>query len=114
MAVNRISPVPIQSKDCPINFPSADGINARVLAANVAEDITIPTGANMVRLAGTVDFYLRAGAAAAVPAADVTDGSASELIKSNSEPEWRAINGVTQISVCAAATCIVTATFYTL
>lgn len=54
-------------------------IDARVLAANVAEVYTIPTGADVLMFASDAPFYARANNAAAVPAADVTDGSASDL-----------------------------------
>lgn len=54
-------------------------IDARVLAAGVAEVYTVPSGADVVMFASDAPFYARANAAAAVPAADVSDGSASDL-----------------------------------
>lgn len=82
-------------------------VDARVLAANTAEAHTVPTGATHVVFSGTADFYVNYGAAAAVPAADVTDGSASEL-----NPVAREIRGVTSIGLISAATCIVTMAFF--
>lgn len=87
-------------------LPPSDSVMARALAANTAESITIPADAKYVVLAGTVDFYARYGATAAVPT-DTTDGTASEL-----NPTMRYIKGKTYISVIAAADCIVTAAFY--
>ena len=94
-------------------------VSARVLAAGAAENITIPVGAagqgiaTIVRIAANADIYINFGGAAAVPAADIDDGTASELIKANSDPEWRYIPaGSTVISVVSAGTAIVTASFF--
>lgn len=60
--------------------PVSDHIDARVLAASTAERHTIPTGARYVVFAATVDFYANFGdntVDAAIPSADVTDGSGS-------------------------------------
>jgi len=84
-----------------------DWIDARVLAANTAEAHTVPTGATHVVFSGTADFYVKYGGTAAVPAADVTNGSASEL-----NPVAREIRGITSIGLISAATCIVTMCFY--
>ena len=90
-------------------------ILARALAANTAEDITVPaatapTTARYVRLCGTVDFYYSTTTTATVPG-DTTDGTACELIPAG-KVEWLYISGVTTISVISAATCIVTASFF--
>lgn len=65
-------------------MPSPSYVDARVLAASTAETVTIPTGtgskaARYVQFKATGNFYFNGYAAAAVPAADVTDGSASML-----------------------------------
>ncbi len=82
-------------------------IDARVLAANAAETHTVPAGAAFVIFSSDGDFYARPNTAAAVPGADVTDGSASEL-----NPVIWDLAGVTSISLVAAAARIVTLSFY--
>lgn len=94
-------------------FNQSTYISARVLAANTAEKITVPTKASYVRLAGTADFYaLLDGRDASVPV-DADDGTASELFKLNAGAEWRVVKPGATISVVSAAVCIVTASFYT-
>jgi hypothetical protein len=83
-------------------------VAARVLAANVAEDHTVPTGAKYVVFsASCAAFYVKRGGTAAVPAGDVTDGTASEL-----NPAGYYIVGVTTLGLIAPATCVVTMAFY--
>lgn len=83
-------------------------VDARVLAANVAETHTVPTGAGWVLFAANCNFYAKTGASAAVPAADVTDGSASEL----NPAAWQLPGGTTQITLIAPTACVVTMAFY--
>lgn len=83
-------------------------IDARVLAANTAESHTVPTGAKFVLFGSDGDFYARPNATAAVPSADVTDGSGSEI-----NPVAWDLTGVTTISLIAAAARVVTLAFYT-
>jgi Na+-transporting methylmalonyl-CoA/oxaloacetate decarboxylase beta subunit len=92
------------------NFPKS--VMARVLAANTNESITPPTGAKYVIFSGNVDFFVKAGGTAAVPAADVTDNSGSEL---NPAGYWLiGADGaaVTSIGIISASAGIVTAAFY--
>ena len=84
----------------------SDYIDARVLAATVAEVITVPAGATFVMFSGTADFYVRFNAAATIPSGDVTDGTASEL-----NPQTRVIYGPT-IGIISPVICIVTLAFY--
>jgi hypothetical protein len=58
-------------------------VDAVVLASGVAEAYTVPTGAHALAIIGDGAFYARPNGTAAVPAADVTDGTSSILI---SEP----------------------------
>lgn len=114
MALNRISPLGFDLSDAALNFPSADGVNALSLAANVAETLTIPAGAVIVRLAATDNVFIKSNAVATVPG-DTTDGSASELLKLQGGSEtWRQLSGVTSIGVItnAAGGAILTASFY--
>jgi hypothetical protein len=93
------------------SITQADWIDARVLAANTAETFQAPTGAKYVRFSGDGAFFAKIAAsstAAAVPAADVTDGTASEL-----SPEWRTLPvDQAYISLIATATRVVTLSFY--
>jgi len=67
-----------QSTTIPAIDPS-DYINARVMSGGGVESETVPTGAKIVLFSATGNFYLRTGGAAAVPSADVTNGTGSEL-----------------------------------
>jgi hypothetical protein len=82
-------------------------VDAEVLAANTAASHTVPTGAKFVIFSSDGDFYARPNADPAVPAQAVADGSAGEL-----NPTIWDLNGVTTIRLVAAATRIVTLTFY--
>jgi hypothetical protein len=104
----------------PVNPPTY--VSARVLAANTAESITVPAGvsptgaalgiASYVRIAVTADTYYSFSGAATVPV-DTDDGTACELLKAQSEPEWRLVPpGATALSVISAAIGTVTASFY--
>lgn len=86
--------------------PAPTYVNARSLAASVSETDSVPSGAQWVLFGATCDFYAKTGASAAVPG-DTTDGTAAEL----NPAAWR-VTGITQISVIASATCVVTLTYY--
>lgn len=90
-----------------VGLHPSDSVYANVLAANVAEIVTVPTGAKYVNFSATADFYARFGAAAAVPANEVADGTASVL-----NPGLRALDGVTSIGLISAEVCIVTMEFF--
>ncbi len=77
-----------------------------VLAANTAETITIPTGADFVRMSSTVDFYRQYDAAATVPVDDNVGASCPLNVVAE-----RCTNKST-ISVIAAAIAIVTFEFW--
>ena len=89
-------------------------VDARVLAADTAETITVPSGANIVMFGcvdgsgNAVSFYADFSNTAAEPAADITDGSGAEL-----NPYIRYLGSTTTISVLTpAAVGILTAQFY--
>lgn len=55
-------------------------VDARVLTASNAETVTIPSDADFVVFSGNIalaDYYVRIGGTAAVPGADITDGTGS-------------------------------------
>lgn len=81
----------------------SDYVDAHVLAASTAETFTKPTGARFVRLKGTVNFFFKPNGTAAVPAADVTDGTSSTLVISNNEGVLLNVEFTTTISVIASA-----------
>jgi hypothetical protein len=86
-----------------------DYIDARVLASNIAESHSLPAGAKFVVFSATDDFWANYAATAAIPAADITDGTASEF-----NPITRYVgSGVSAISLIAPRACIVTMAFFT-
>lgn len=105
---NKVGVVPGRESIAPV---ASDFVDARVLAANTAERHTLPAGAAFVSFSADGDFYVRFGnnaVNAAVPAADVTDGSASTL-----NPGVRRIPAdATHVSIIAAATRVVTLEFW--
>lgn len=110
-AVGRLTTVPFNDPGAnPVDPPGY--CSSRLLAATTAESITIPAGAQFVRIAATADIFYSFTGAAAVPA-DVDDGSACELLKVQSNAEWRKIPaGATALSVISPGTPTVTASFY--
>jgi hypothetical protein len=84
-------------------------VDARVLAAGVAESHTVPTGADIVEISSTAAFYCKPNGTAAVPAADVSDGTASEL-----NPTGYVLRGVTSLGLISAPGATVTMKFYRL
>lgn len=92
--------------------PPADWVDARVLGVAVSEVYALPTEAKFVNFSANADFYAKFGLSgavtAAIPAADVTDGSAPML-----NPGIRQIpTGVTHIALIAPAATIVTIEVY--
>lgn len=89
--------------------PACGHVNNLVLAASTAETLTVPSGARCVILNYTADTWVRVGAAAAVPAADITDGTGSQLNPS----AMKGIDGKTiSFITAAAAGGIVSAAFF--
>jgi len=95
-----------------IEFPTwcrrpSDTVNARSLAAGVAEDTTVPTGAGKVLFSSTGNFYAKMGTGAAAVPGDVTDGTAAEL-----NPAGWVVDAGSIISVIAPADCVLTLSYY--
>jgi hypothetical protein len=55
-------------------------VDAKVLAAGVAETVTVPAGKSVALITPNADVWVKRTGSAAVPAADVADGTASTLI----------------------------------
>lgn len=89
-------------------IPQSDHVNALVMDGT-AQSLTVPADAKHALFSSTEDFYAKIGDAvvAEVPAANVTDGSASEL-----RPGVRLVVPGQTISVIGAAGTIVTVSFY--
>lgn len=83
-------------------------VDARVLSASSNEDHTVPSGGRFVIFSANCSaVYAKRGGTAAVPGADVTDGSASEL-----NPAGWFLEGVTTIGLISPEACVVTLSFY--
>lgn len=83
-------------------------VNARVLAANTAENVSVPATARFAVFSSTCNFHARADNTATVPAGDVDNGTASEM----NPAAWYFNPGqVAVISVIASAACTVTISF---
>lgn len=87
--------------------PAPDYVDVRVLAATTNEAHTVPTGAQFVIFSSDGDFFARPNATAAVPGADVTDGTGSEL-----NPTIWHLGGVTTINLIASSARTITMSFY--
>lgn len=91
----------------------SDYIDYRVLAAGSAETVTIPNGANYCVVIPNADCYIKASAAA-VPSADVTDGSGAVYIPAGSAriiPMKPRFTGATSFSIVSPQTAIVSLEF---
>lgn len=93
------------------DFPSwltrqSDTVNAKVLAANVAESETVPADAGMVFFSCTGNYYVNTRGTAVIPT-DITNGSASEL-----NPVGYIVSAGETISVIAPAACTLTIAYY--
>jgi hypothetical protein len=89
-------------------------VDSRVLAANTAETVTIPYNAASVFFSANNDFFVCwDGGTAAVPAADVTDGTGSELNPTvRTFPVKVSPASQSTFSIISASTCIVTMAFF--
>ncbi len=87
--------------------PPAAYIDARVVLAGVSETHTMPSGYRRAIFSATCDFYAKPGASAAVPGADVTAGTASEL-----NPAAWDIDGITQITFVSSVDCVIIMSLY--
>lgn len=83
-------------------------VDNRVLAAGVAETVTVPTACDFMIFGANGIFYLRSGGAAAVPGADVTDGSGVAV-----SPSARRVTPAATFSIIAPAATIVSMECYT-
>jgi hypothetical protein len=87
-------------------FPSKY-VNAYVLAAGIAQTITIPSGARVAVFSSTGNFYVNWLAAAIEPTGNITNGSGPEL-----NPVARDVSGYGSISVIAPSICTLTVAYF--
>ena len=88
--------------------PACTYVDAKVLAAGVAESVTVPTNAKVVIFSGNADFYVNWTTTAAVPVADIANGSGGEL-----NPGVRVIsNNIASFSIISPGTTVVTMSWY--
>lgn len=100
-----------QQKDSMLNtvfcIPPSDTIYNVVLAAGVAQNITVPTGAEYVIISSTGNLWVNCDGPASVPSSTATTGANPEL-----NPGGRIIQGKTTISLISSASCLVSLAFY--
>jgi hypothetical protein len=93
-----------------IGINPATYTNDYVLSASTPVTVTIPTGANLALFSATGSFYVNwIGGTAAVPGANVTDGTGVELSPTN----FRNVTGLSTISIISPSSIVVTIGFYT-
>ncbi len=104
-----------QENVLPMALPQSDTIDALYFAAAGAQSDNVPAGARFVAvsLSAPVAAFLKMDGAAAVPAANITDGSASEAIPvGNAQPLVRELNGATTVGIAVGAACTATLAYY--
>lgn len=89
----------------------SDYIDARVLATTTHESHTVPASAKYVRITTNLILYIKLGGTAAIPAADVTDGSGSLMISAGDRVIVD-LAGATAIGMIAPAATIVCLEFF--
>lgn len=92
----------------------ADYVLARVFGSSAAESMTVPALARVVILSGTTDFWVNFTTTAAIPAADVTDGSSAIFVSKDSPIESRTfiVEPSATISIIPPGAAVVTGEFY--
>ena len=96
-------------------LPQSDTIDALYFAAAGAASDNVPAGARWVAvsLSAPVAAFLKINGAAAVPGANVSNGSASEALPvGNAQPMVRELNGATTVGVAVGAACTATLAYY--
>lgn len=86
-------------------------IAAMVFSGAAVKSSTPPATARVVKIVSSATVYVKVGGTAAVPAADVTDGSASECCVAGF-PKFFTLDGATSVGVAAGAAAVVTLTYY--
>lgn len=87
-------------------------IGAIVFAGAAARTLTAPAGAKSVVITSNISVFVKIGESAAVPVADVTDGTGSQIVHPNAALRL-SLDGHTTVGFAAAGAGIVTCVFYT-
>ena len=82
-----------------------------VFSGSAVKTSTPPTGAKFVKLTTTANVYFSLNGTAAVPVADVTDGSGSQLLSVYGS-EFYSLDGSTAVSVAAGGAAVVSLVYY--
>jgi len=82
-------------------------VNNYVLVADTNTAVTVPTGANYAVFSANSDIWVNIGGTAAIPSADVTNGTGSEL-----NPAVRRVESGQTIGVICHYAALVSITFY--
>lgn len=89
-------------------YAQSDTIYAVVLAAGVAQQISVPAMSEIAVFSADAPYYMKCDGTAAIPSTTVTDGSASEL-----NPAVTVVRDVAMMSFISETACVVTVMFYT-
>jgi hypothetical protein len=82
-------------------------VNNYVLVASTNTAVTVPSGYHYALFNSNCDIWVKLGGAAAIPAADVTDGTGSEL-----NPHMRRVEPGATIGVISESAAKVSIVFY--
>jgi hypothetical protein len=97
-------------------FQQADTINVYVMAAGAAQYSAVPAGANFVLIAvsGANDVYMQLGITAglAVPASNITNGTAPELLPGSAGPYLRQTRGAATLGIATTSACNVMLAYF--
>ena len=85
-----------------LKFP--DAVLNFVMTANVAQDVNIPSGAKLVRFAGSADYYVQRNGAAQVPTASLTGDLSTMGALLKPEYAFFAAQEMGQLSIVAPTT----------
>jgi hypothetical protein len=90
-------------------YEYSDYVNTYI-GTGASQAVTVPSGAKYVSFVATGNFYVKfvASGTAAIPAANVTDGSSSTL-----NPSVRRIEDLTSFAVISAVGTVVQVSFFT-
>ena len=89
----------------------SDYIDSRVLAAATHEAHTVPAAARYVKMIADVAFWYEVNGTAAIPAADVTNGTASSYVPANSAI-FVLVTGGGTIGLISAGTPVISLEFF--
>jgi hypothetical protein len=89
-------------------YEFSDTVNTYI-GTGASQAVTVPTGAKYASFVGTGNFYVKftAGGTAVIPAANVTDGTASAL-----NPSVRRVESLASFAIIAAVGTVVNVSYF--